>query len=430
MSTINVVKEMAEADSPLLLFECLLPNGAYQRVSTQTIVFAGNLYSARVLKHNLFTLQLSADDAMDGMAQLSLTLANADSALSQIQSAAGWKGTQLTVYFVFADLVTGTTTTESTILFRGLAGDPDEIGEDTMKISFANKLSLLRVGLPEIRIQRLCPWNFPTTAGQRTAAGTGDKYSRSFRCGYSADVSGGFGNLSDGQPFTTCDHTRASCEQRGMFSKDSSGKATARFGGFEFVPSSTLVRGYGQKTAQPAAVLDNSAKYNDYVPMVYGTGWVAAPVILARNDGNLTHMELLLGSGSIDSVLKVIVNDIEIPLAVSGTDMTGTGWYNIVTPGTAQGSFNLDFVDSNNQPVGDPYGSVAVISVVVPNRISSGGSLPHVEILMQGLHLDRYNLDASFRDTTFTNNPAWIILDILRRAGWSRSDINIASFAS
>jgi len=430
MSTINVVKEMAEADSPLLLFECLLPNGAYQRVSTQTIVFAGNLYSARVLKHNLFTLQLSADDAMDGMAQLSLTLANADSALSQIQSTAGWKGTQLTVYFVFADLVTGTTTTESTILFRGLAGDPDEIGEDTMKISFANKLSLLRVGLPEIRIQRLCPWNFPTTAGQRTAAGTGDKYSRYFRCGYSADVSGGFGNLSDGQPFTTCDHTRASCEQRGMFSKDSSGKATARFGGFEFVPSSTLVRGYGQKTAQPAAVLDNSAKYNDYVPMVYGTGWVAAPVILARNDGNLTHMELLLGSGSIDSVLKVIVNDIEIPLAVSGTDMTGTGWYNIVTPGTAQGSFNLDFVDSDNQPVGDPYGSVAVISAVVPNRISSGGSLPHVEILMQGLHLDRYNLDASFRDTTFTNNPAWIILDILRRAGWSRSDINIASFAS
>ena len=173
-----------------------------------------------------------------------------------------------------------------------------------------------------------------------------------------------------------------------MFSKDSSGKATARFGGFEFVPSSTLVRGYGQKTAQPAAVLDNSAKYNDYVPMVYGTGWVAAPVILARNDGNLTHMELLLGSGSIDSVLKVIVNDIEIPLAASGTDMTGTGWYNIVTPGTAQGSFNLDFVDSDNQPVGDPYGSVAVISVVVPNRISSGGSLPHVEILMQGLHLD------------------------------------------
>ncbi|HJY07695.1 MAG TPA: hypothetical protein VJ323_15360, partial [Bryobacteraceae bacterium] len=240
MSTINVVKEMAEADSPLLLFECLLPNGAYQRFSTHTIVFSGNMYSARVLKHNLFTLQLSADDAMDGMAQLSLTLANADSALSQIQSAAGWKGTQLTVYFLFADLATGTVTTESTILFRGIAGDPDEIAEDTMKITFANKLSLLRVGLPEIRIQRLCPWNFPTTAVQRGEATTGDRYSRYFRCGYSADVSGGIGNLNGGQPFVSCDHTRTSCEQRGMFDKDNTGRATARFGGFEFVPSSTL----------------------------------------------------------------------------------------------------------------------------------------------------------------------------------------------
>lgn len=430
MSTINIAKEMAEADSPLLLFECLLPNGGYQRFSTHRIAFNGNMYSARVLKHNLFTLQLSADDAMDGMAQLSLTLANADSALSQIQSATGWKGAQLTVYFVFADLVAGAATTESTILFRGIAGDPDEIAEATLKISFANKLSLLRVGLPEIRIQRLCPWNFPATAGQRGEAVTGGKYSRFFRCGYSADVSGGAGSLNGGQPFLSCDHTRASCEQRGMFNRDSSGNPTARFGGFEFVPSSTLVRGYGQKSAQPAAVLDNVAKYNDYVPMVYGTGWLAAPVILARNDGNLTHMELLLGAGPIDGVLKVVVNDIEIPLAVPGTNMTATGWYNVVTLGAARGSFNLDFVDSNNQPVGDPYGSVAVLSVVVPNQISAGRSLPHVEVLMQGLRLDRYNVDATFRDTAFTNNPAWIILDILRRAGWAPGDINIATFAN
>jgi hypothetical protein len=394
------------------------------------VTFSGNLYLARVLKHNLFTLQLSADEAMDGIAQLSLTLANADSALSQIQWETGWKGTQLTVYFVFADLATGAVTTESTILFRGIAGDPDEIAEDTMKLSFANKLSLLRVGLPGIRIQRLCPWNFPTTSKQRQEAMTGDQYSRYFRCGYSADAPGGIGNMNDSQPFAVCDHTRSACEQRGMFNKDSHGNATRRFGGFEFVPSSTLVRGHGQKPAQQAVILDNTAKYNDYVPMVYGVGWLAAPVILARNDGNLTHMELLLGAGTIDSVLKVVVNDIEIPLGVSGIDMTATGWYNIVTAGAVQGSFNLDFVDSNNQPVGDPYGSVAVLSVVVPNRISTGGSLPHVEVLMRGLHLDRYNSDASFRDTVFTNNPAWVILDILRRAGWAPGDINLASFAN
>ena len=56
------------------------------------------------------------------------------------------------------------------------------------------------------------------------------------------------------------------------------------------------------------------------MPIVYGSGWIKAPVIFARNDGNLTHMEVLVGMGAIPSgqnILKVVVNDIEIPLAAS-----------------------------------------------------------------------------------------------------------------
>ena len=128
--------------------------------------FNGQPYSARVLKHNLFDLQLSADDAMDGMSQLSLTLANADSTLSELNAAIGFKGAQLTVYFAFADLQSLTITTESTVLFRGVAGDPDEIAEDSLKLSFTNRLSLQRIPVPEVRIQRSCPWNFPSTAEQ------------------------------------------------------------------------------------------------------------------------------------------------------------------------------------------------------------------------------------------------------------------------
>ena len=163
MSTINIVKEMAEADSPLLLFQCRLADGSYQCFSTQNIWFNGQNYSSRVLKHDLFDFQLSSDDAMDSIATLSLTLANADSFLSEIGASIGWKGTQLTVYFSFVDLVSGITTTESTILFRGVAGDPDQIDEESLRLTFSNKLSLLRVGLPETRVQRLCPWTFPSS---------------------------------------------------------------------------------------------------------------------------------------------------------------------------------------------------------------------------------------------------------------------------
>jgi hypothetical protein len=433
MSTINQVKQLAEADTPLLFFECVLPSGDTEYWSTHSIIFNGQAYTARVLKHNLFDLQLSADDAMDGITQLSLTLANADSALSELNAAIGLKGTQLTVYFAFADLQMLQVTTESTILFRGVAGDPDEIAEDSLTLSFTNKLSLQRIPLPEVRIQRSCAWNFPATPDQRSEAvngGADGRFSRYYRCGYSADIAGGVGNLNGGQAFTACDKSRTSCQQRGMFSSDGSGNITQRFGGFEFVPSAIMVRTSGASTSHLSPILEDAAKYNDAVPIVYGTGWLKALVIFGRNDGNLTHMEALLGMGIIQSVMKVVVNDVEIPLGVQGQDMTTTGWYSVVTTGTRNGNFNLDFTDSNGNPLGDPYGSMSVLSVIVPNRICSGKRLPTIEVLLQGMQIDQYNPDGTFQQTSFSNNPAWVILDILQRCGWSTSDLNLPTFAA
>ena len=170
MSTINQIKQLAEADTPLLFFQCVLPSGDVQYWSTYAIPFAGNNYTARVLKHNLFDLQLCADDAMDGLTRLSLTLANADSELSQINTAIGFKGSQLTAYFAFVDLPGQTVTSESTVLFQGAAGDPDQIGEDFLTLSFTNKLSLQRIPVPDARVQRSCPWTFPTNLAQRQEA--------------------------------------------------------------------------------------------------------------------------------------------------------------------------------------------------------------------------------------------------------------------
>lgn len=433
MGTINAIKQLPEADTPLLFFNCVLPSGDLEFWCTHNIQFNGDSYEARVLKYDLFDLQLSADDAMDGISQLSLTLANADSRLSQVNRAIGFKGSQLTVYFAFADLMTGTITTESTVLFRGVAGNPDEIAEDFLSLSFTNKLALQRIPLPEVRVQRACPWNFPASAPQRLEAkdgGSQGKYSKVFRCGYSADVTGGVGNLNAGQAYTSCDKSRAQCLERGMFDSDAQGKLTRRFGGFEFVPSAVLVRTAGAKTSHVSPLLDSSAIYNDPVPIVYGTGWLKAPVVFGRNDGNLTHLEALLGMGPIDGILKVVVNGVEIPVAVEGQDMTTTGWYTVITDGSRNGNFNFDFCDANGNPLGDPNGNICVVVIVVPNRISSGKSLPNVEVLLRGIQLDSYNPDGTLQQTSYTNNPAWVILDILRRCGWALSDVNLVSFAS
>ncbi len=447
-TTINYVKELAEADTPLLFFECVLPSDSVptQYWCTHAIPLNGTPYEARILRHNLFDLQLSADNAMDGITQLSITLADADAQLAQLNADYGFKGAELTVYFAFADLVTGTITTESTVLFSGIAGDPDEIAEDSLSLTFTNKLSLQRIPIPEVRVQRSCPWTFPATLTQRTAAadsGLRNRFSPFYRCGYSADVPGGAGNLApNGQPYTSCSKSRSDCQARGMFNLDNANNTTARFGGLEFVPSAVMVRTSGSSTSHVSPLVDNAALYNDPVPIVYGQGWLKAPVVFSRNDGNLTHMEVLLGMGQIgnqlgtgsngtnfNGVLKVVVNDIEIPISSStGQDLTTTGWYSVFTTGTQNGGFNNDF-SSNGQPLGDPYGSMAAMSVVVPNRICSGTSLANVEVLLQGIQVDTYDETGNFLLTTWSDNPAWVILDVLQRCGWSTKDLNLSTFA-
>jgi hypothetical protein len=437
MASINDKKKQSVSDTPLLFFQCALPSGDVEYWCTHGISFNGAVYAPRVLKHNLFDLALSADDAMDGISQISLTLANADGAMTESNTEIGFKGSQLTVYFAFADLASGTITTESTVLFRGIAGDPDEITEELLSLTFTNKLTLQRIPLPEVRIQRSCPWNFPANSEQQAEAlhgGAYGRFSRFYRCGYSPNA-GGPGKLNGTQAFTTCDKSRTSCVQRGMFGLDANGStitsAPMRFGGMEFVPSAILVRTAGDKTTHVSPLIDNAASYNDPVPLMYGTGWLKSPVIFARNDGNLTHMETLLGMGVIDRILKVVVNNVEIPLAVSGQDMTATGWYSLISTGDRDGAFNFDFSASGQQPLGDPHGSLASLSVVVPNRISSGRSAADVEVLMRGVQVDTYDTAGNLTGpSAYSDNPAWIILDILRRCGWVTAELDLTTFAN
>jgi len=422
MQTICELKEQAVTDTPLVLFDCTMSNGNSEHWSTHGITVNGVGYSPRVIQHSAFDLQTASDQGVDGSPTISILLANADSHFSEIERATGWKGARLTVSFLFYDLRNSVPLSETAVVFQGICNPPVQIKEATFRLSATNRMNLQRLLLPEVRIQRRCPWTFPATADQRQEAvngGSNGRYSRFYRCGYSAGVTGGKGDLNGGTPFTDCSYTRGDCQARGM---------TTRFGGLEFVPSAIAVRSYG-KNWSTSAVSVNQARYNDYVPMVYGTAWYEPLVTFARNDGNLTRMEVLLGIGAIQGVVTVLVNDIQIPLGVSGKNMTGTGWYNVITLGSRDGAFDPNFLDSSGQPAGDPYGSMAYLSVVVPNQINDGNSLPTVKVLVQGLLIPVYDADGGYIGDQFSGNPAWILLDVLRRSGWALSEIDVKSFA-
>ena len=433
MSTIDVLKEQQTPATPLFLIDCTLSSGAKESWGTHAAMFGGTAYAARLIKHTLFQLTASSLEGLDGAAQIALTLANADSHFSEIERATGFKGAQVTIQFLFYDFIANQPASEARVVFRGIANSPDEITESTFRVTVMNRLNLQRILLPDTRIQRTCPWMFPATAAQRQEAlsgGVKGPYSSLYKCGYSADQAGGAGNLNSGAPFTSCDYTRTSCVQRGMFSTDQANNNTARFGGIEFVPAQILVRGYGQKGMELSPLYDNIALYNDFVPLVYGTAWYNPPIVFSRNDGNLTRMEALLGMGAISGILQVLVNDIAIPLAQNGANMTATGWYSLISAGGRNGAFDPNFADSAGNPLGDPYGSMAYLSVVVPNAISDGLSLPTVQVLINGLLIEQFDSTGASLGAAFTNNPAWVLLDVLRRSGWLTTDINLPSFAA
>ncbi len=432
MTTIHEIKQQEITQTPIVLFDCELATGQVERWSTHAVTFEGNSYAARVLRHNAFELRAGSEDGIDTAARIGIVLANADSHFSQIERTTGFKGARTTVRFVFFDLRLGTPTSEVAVLFRGVADAPDEITETTFRLSLGNTLNLQRVLLPDVRIQKRCPWHFPKSADQRAEAvdgGTEGTYSRFWRCGYSPTEADGAGSTDAGTPFASCDGTRSQCEARGMFSVDALGRETKRFGGIEYVPPSITVRSYGERGSHTTNTVENEARYNDFVPIVYGTAWYAPPIVFARNDGNLTRMEVLLAAGEIQSVLKVVVNGIEIPVGRNGKDMTGTGWHSVVTFGARTGAFNTDFTDGAGTALGDPYGSMAMMSVVVPNRISEGRSLPDIQVLVQGMRLPQHDATGTLVRQTFTNNPVWVLLDVLRRCGWRLNEIDLASFA-
>ena len=68
------------------------------------------------------------------------------------------------------DLVAGAATTDPLVVFRGLMNPPDMITETSFRLSAMNRISMQRTVLPNVRVERMCPWRFPTTAAQRLEA--------------------------------------------------------------------------------------------------------------------------------------------------------------------------------------------------------------------------------------------------------------------
>jgi len=102
-------------------------------------------------------------------------------------------------------------------------------------------------------------------------------------------------------------------------------------------------------------------------------------------------MEVLLGMGQIESVVTVVVNGVEIPQGQSGQNMTATGWFNLVTPGTRNGAFNWTLWTRPGSRWAIHMAAWRSSVWWCRIRVSSAQSLPTIDVLLMGLMLERFD---------------------------------------
>ncbi len=252
-------------------------------------------------------------------------------------------------------------------------------------------------------------------------------------------------------PYSSCDKTRASCMQRmgnisdtslspdGNITRDTSNRGTGRFSGIQWQPASSLVsRGYISGKWELIINNSNQAKYGDLVPLAYGTTWINALVLDTYGDANYTNMDVLICSGQVPYIYDVIVNGVRIPHSngpstpdtimpsvpneLPPDNNIGGGFWGAMNDGGRNGH-----IVAGSPKHRDPFGGLCVISITVPVMLASANSTPSVQVRFDGPALQVYS-NVNTVALQYSSNPAWVLMDLLFKSGWTPNELNIQSF--
>lgn len=471
--SILTLKESAETHQPLLLCEFQLTDGSYYRVATHplhstyagtpssgTYEFGGFQWEPRIVNQDIGATQAMSDLGLEVVPDVTISMADPDKAVFNIEYSVGFKGAILRMYAVMWDPTdTGCGTfsdpyTSALIKFIGTCHSP-RFDDRSITISATSLLNMFSMQLPPIRIQQRCAWPFPVTDDDRYS-GAVDMSSSFWECGYSygTGASGAVGNPNGSSAFDICPKDFDSCIARlgdtsatVPINQDIGGNPTGRFGGFRFIPSqeSGKQRSYLTGKWEELINVTNEARYGDFVPMCYGPTWVEPLVMGAYIDGNYHNFEVLVSYGQIENVKKIVVNGQEVPRLADDEFPSEDGSYRPLADAITSDAHVDDFKNgywktinngsrngrANPEPgwgkQGDPYGSTTAIYISVLQQVAQAGSIPKIQVLLEGQKIRTYS-DVDTYAVGYTSNPVWILLDILIWSTWRYADIDIASF--
>ena len=398
-----------------------------------SIVYAGNAYLPRISNSAPGSRQATSAQGIDVSGTYSIDIADADWEYTQLEAQYGYQGATLKSVLVIFDPDTNTFSSDQSIIFTGMCDSASRSG-NLLTITATSAYDMRRRSLPDRPIQVTCPHNFPTTQPERLD-GANNALSQFYNCGYSPDISGGVGNLQGSTPYPSCDKSKASCVQRGMFYKDAANRQTYRFGGSQWQPPATWKgKSYtAGKTTQGINSV-NPQKYQDFVPESYGTSWVTGIVANVVGDPNYTGSEVIISNGTLDlygdiyvnGVLTVVENGLYLPRlgTTDAKNAAGLSW-TLINLGYRTGNVTNKAV-YNKQ--GDPYGSMCAIFTNVYAQAQASNTQPQVSVLVGPRPIPVFS-SANVNAWSFqrTGNSAWVLLEIMRRGGIDYSQWDLQS---
>ena len=441
-------------------------------------VYNGNNYLARIVSENFSVTQARSADGIDRIPAITLKLADPDYFLwLSYEMQHGFCGAIMTASLILMDISSTTGayiyTSDSPMQFIGICDPPNRENDGaTMTLSAQSSHNMGKVYQPYVQVQQRCPWVFPVGPTQRLTGGT-DPSSNWWFCGYDPDQPGTDPELNgpcergntttanlviDGTTVTdangvyiACDYTKSGtygCVAHGMYTADSLGRQTGRFGGEQWAPTTLESRSKSYTTGKQVTVFSatNQSIYTDRFPMLYGTQWVIPPIVINElGDANSTRGEATICMGNIGTygILQVVLNSIIVPRNNAGNPLgpgasptdplqrwnfTGGGTFGYCY-GSRNGAPTDDagFNDSNGVPQGDPHGSHATIEWVVYSELLQSTSLPSMMILASGPQIWVWGTPTT-KALQFSVSPAWAVMDLLIHSNWTFPELDIQSF--
>lgn len=474
LTNILSTKELELGFQPLLLAEFEWPADRFGsqyffRVCTHGLAATegtvsyrnGADYYGRILRQEIAATQSMASAGIDMPPSVTLTLADADKYIFtnfEGPDGPGFRGAILRLRFTYYDPNPQpgqpSFASDDVQIFVGVCG-PASFDQDTCTVQAISLLNMSLMSLPSLHIQKRCPWVHPDTHEQKLEANTIGSWF--YQCG----------DTDEGH--TSCARTKAACIANDKWDTNT---GQGNYGGFQYESNPGWSgRAYGGGSEKHTDHEVSVVRYRDFVPLIYGWGWIDAPVINMVGDANYTRFEVLLCYG--ETILssqtewaiaptKVIVNGHFIGFAKPGAEWADikNGWWGYSSLGarTGQATYRLTgFKDNAGHPIGDPFGSMTVICVEVLRSVTESDAQPQVRALWRGARIPQFTLSEAQKQRTggtpvpflgWTGNAVtdgghtettgeyvyrglptpWVIMDILSWSNWDYMDLDLVSF--